>query len=492
MEGDIGVKQREQAMVVLGSRTRSRRALPKLFLIALFFAFLFLKLSNLTPRVSDENWFFYAVHLVTEGSLPYRDFFFAHLPGQLLLYLPLMRGVGFNLTIIKSFSFLFVVASAFLLYRMLARRVNSTSGLFAAALFLFSPIVMWTSDFVSGVHESTFFLVLSWYLLSSSPVWAGLALSAGLLTRQYILPAAIGLVIWEVSRRKYRIALSYLLAAALPFLLVNIGLFLWFSEAFLTPAWRYHLLAKFTQKQTQGDAVTFLRDNWAILLFSLAGIWMLLRHRGGMARWRRGVKLGHAALVALFAQVLFLASLTYLFQLYYVTLVPFLAVLSSLALTIFLPSRSRKIAALAVMVLVIYQAVTYQRELARNGEFAELGEISSFVRSSTREEETLFGAYEVTPLLALSANRSITQNELDTNEQRHLAGLMSVAQATRLATQSGMFIQLGALDRSSSELLRIHPQFVDLDIVSEACNLSRSARLSGGMEYGVILLWRCP
>ena len=214
-------------------RQNSRKYL--LIFLGFSAAFLALKLPHVAPRVSDENYYIYATHLVLGGALPYRDFFLAHFPTQILLYAALAKMFGFSIAGFKVLQLLVTVGSAFLLFRIGSRKRNAAVGIVASA-----PL-------------------------------AGLALFVGLTMRRYILPAALGFVAYELLKRNWRKVMSFLTCSLSPFFLVNIVLFALFGEDFLTSVWRYQL-AKFSASLAEDPFGLFLRKDWVLVMLSTGGI----------------------------------------------------------------------------------------------------------------------------------------------------------------------------------------------------------------------------
>src|SRR3990170_1818832 len=99
-------------------------------------AFFLGKYFNISPRVSDENLYFYGAHLLNLGILPYRDFFFQHLPTQIMLFAILIRWFGFHLQLLKSVHLIASIGTAFLLFRVVNERGSRKGGILAALLFL--------------------------------------------------------------------------------------------------------------------------------------------------------------------------------------------------------------------------------------------------------------------------------------------------------------------------------------------------------------------
>lgn len=459
-------------------------------------AFLVLKLVNLAPQVSDENLYFYAAQLVANGVVPYRDFFFQHPPTQILLLAFLIKLFGFRLFAFKLVHVLVTLGSAFLLYRLTGSK-RGAMGLFASLFFLSSSVIFTATDFAVGVHEATFFLILSWYLLGKRPKLAGLALFLGLTIRMYILPAGLGLAAYAFWRGNRRGTTHFLLYSLVPFALFNLVLLGLFGEGFLTPVWRYHFL-KPTVEIRQQAFTDFFRNEKFLLLFSAASAFILLR-RAVAGRWifppaparlSGDVHLGLAAAFGLAAQFIFLSRLPTVFLIYFVTVIPFLAVLASLTLAVFLPARSRKAAYLFVVLVFGLNALSYEKNMAGKYAFGALDDIVADVRKVTGARETIFGAYLVTPAVALYSDRSITDHEVDTNTQRFMTGLLSAETSTRLATSSGVFLQSVIFDEGTGAVRNVDP-FVDPGILVESCRPHRMYPVDQDFGFNRLVLWKC-
>jgi hypothetical protein len=469
-------------------------------LVFLAFAagFLLLKLINLSPRASDENWYFYAAKLFTDGVVPYRDFFIAHPPGQFLLYSVLIKMIGFNLYVLRFMAPVFGMGSAFVLYRLLVEKKREDAAILASLFFLFSFVVLGATDFSLGVHEATFFLVLSWYLLQRSAILGGLSLFVGLTFRLYILPAALGFLAFEFIKKNYRKVLKYAIFAVVPFVLVNLALLFLFGEKFFTPVWRYHFL-KLNLSFVADEFPLFIRNDVLLLLFSVGGVWLMLRKvmsgrrtwKSALARQPAIIDLGISATVAVIMQLVFLQGLSRIFHFYFLTLMPFLSVIASLSLSFFLPLRSRKLALPLVVAISIFNSFFYQKEQAKLATLESLDEIVSDIKSITNNNDTIFGAYIITPLLAAKTDLAITENQVDTNFQRYMTGLFPADEATRLATKSAVFIQKAVVDYDTGEVLQLAPSYVDRKALLSSCILFKDYSAKHGYGFNAIVLWDC-
>lgn len=470
---------------------------PLLFFICIASGFLVLKLITLSPRISDENLYFYASLLLTRGILPYRDYFIGQLPTQIILNAILLKLFGVNLIVLKIVPLVATIATSALLLRMFTERRNPRGGMLVTALFLGSFVVIGTTDFAYGVHMATLLLVFSWYLLERSPFWAGLVLCVGLTYRLYILPAALGFAAYELVRGNWRRVAVFLGSSLVPFVVVNLVLFFLFGEPFTTAVWRYHMI----KLAVPGDPLTFpifIRNDILPLMFAAAAVWTLVKTRVG--RIRKGevvriepstVNLGLSAASAAAAQLLFLLLLSLVFQFYFVTLMPFLTLLASIALGALLPRRSQRFALPVVLAFALLSAITYLRGPSKMASFDHWEDAVRDVQRLAREDETIFGTYLVTSLLAVLSDRDVTEMEIDTNFQRHLAGLFSSEEATRVATASAVVIEQANIDELTGTLTDFEPFYIDQRTLAESCRLYKTYPVKHEPRFNALVLWDC-
>lgn len=458
--------------------------------------FVLLKLVNLVPRISDENLYFYTASLISKGFFPYRDFFFQHLPGQIVLYALVIKIFGFKLLILKLFPLFYSIGSAFLLFKMVGGNRGREFGVVAAGLFLFSYVTLPSTDYGNGPLGAIFFLLLSWYLFSRSAKLAGLMLFFALAVRFYILPAAAGIVLYKIWKRQFREVFWFLVYSAVPFIVVNLTFFLLYGEQFLTPVWRYHLL-KSTLSVKQSIFSDLYKSDLVLFLFAIAGIYSLftvVRRKTRVVLHKGHAKfldIGISAALALIAQYLFFYSLSNVFFFYFVVLVPFLSVLGALSLVVFVPKRSRRAALLLVIALSLFNSFFYQKSIARMAVARNLDEMVADVQALTDEGDSIYGSYLIAPLVALKAERKIIDNEVDTNIQRYATGLISAQKATELATQSAVFFQNTHISKETGDILRFEPYFLIRSVVQEHCSIFRTYDMHHDFRFNAIILWDC-
>lgn len=504
-------------------KLRLRRSLKlRLLLVLALGIFLILKLTNIAPKLSDEGFYFYNANLIAQGQLPYQDFFFQHLPGQILFLAGIIKTFGYNLYLLKTIPILASIGTATLLYRM-------TRNFITPILYLFSLSVLATTDHSTGVHEAVFLLVLTWLLLDRQKFfWAGLVLFLALTYRIYVLPAALGITLyhlWKDSR--YQVPgfsfqapgnrltgnrqlapgkptkwLVFLLTSLIPFSLVNLTLWQTYGEKFLTPVWRYHFLK--SEGIDKGKIFSFfLANEWMLLALALTGLVVFLitkskfqnpKSKTNSNDQNPNSKLNKAALFGLLAQGAFLLVFADIYYFYLVTLIPFLAVLAVYSIRSLTSPKSLILFLAAFAIINFYN---YQTNHAPVSVLTNLDRIKGDVKGLTKEDDppsgeagTVWGSFVVTPLIALESDRKITENQVDTNAKRNYAGLLSSDEATRLATESALFIQTATLD-TSGKILSLEPDYVKQYVIQDSCTLFRTYPIPRDYEKNAILLWQC-
>lgn len=172
----------------------------------------------------DEGWYLYAANLVSEGEVPYRDFFFTQgpvMPYVYSLFTGLWRNYGllgarlFNL----SLGFLGIAFAC-----ALARRFSTRAAVIAFILLATNLYHLYYLTIPKTYALSSLFVILGFYALSFERVWTYalsalfLVLAAGTrFSLGAILPVVMVALIWKGSRFWVVFALSGVVFAGLLF-----------------------------------------------------------------------------------------------------------------------------------------------------------------------------------------------------------------------------------------------------------------------------------
>ncbi len=137
--------------VPLTLRALGRSAEP--WLVALLLGmYALLKVNGLRYSTTDEALYFYAAKLWSEGTLPYRDFFFSHPPLHLAVPTLLYKVLGYHFLIGKWLSALAALVAALFNWRMARHWLGPWGGLLALTLNLLACEVLQASTNLTGIN----------------------------------------------------------------------------------------------------------------------------------------------------------------------------------------------------------------------------------------------------------------------------------------------------------------------------------------------------
>ena len=248
------------------------------FAVAFVFALVQAKgLASISP--GDENTYFYMAKEISEGQLPYRDFFYAHPPLHILILSIIVGIFGINFVALKSATLIAILASSFFVYKISLEIFKNrfkdqnylAASLISLLLYLFSFDILFKGTFSIGIEFSLMFLQISFYLFLTHRHFLG-GIFAGLagLTRFYTIPVIFALLVFmaikKIQERKIKDVMHFLLGFSLTFIFVIGALVLIFGDKFTEPVFTYHLLKTKLPGQRNMVYKIVLQNNWTLLL----------------------------------------------------------------------------------------------------------------------------------------------------------------------------------------------------------------------------------
>ncbi|MBI2660765.1 glycosyltransferase family 39 protein [Candidatus Woesearchaeota archaeon] len=432
----------------------------------------------LVPQPGDENVYYYMGKLVSEGSVPYRDFFYAHPPLQLYILAAAFKLFGFNIAVLKLIPLASVLVTALFVYLTARHLFGSLKGVIALAMYLFSYSIMFNSVFSFGLETATMFLIIGvhQYFVKGRAFIGGLFFGIAGVTRLLALaPAAVIIATAFFRDRKAAYRLSSGLASV--FIAVNLLFILFLGAAFVFPVYKFHLL-KGADASRFSEYINVVKLNW--LLFSLFII------SAAMIIIRKEKKLYEIMLPAS-AYLAILAFMSRVFNFYFIAAFPFMAIgAGHLAGTIIEASKTRKY--MWAIVIIISGAFAWNL-IADAGFLQKVGftgfsrgtEIKEFVLSQSRPTTLLFGDSSSTPLIALMTGRSIAFNFVDTNPVVFATGIVDIRKTLDGIRGSDIiFIARGSEGISGLEYVR--------EFVNDKCSLIGSFK---DKIEGYYLFYKC-
>ena len=305
----------------------------KEFLAFLTVAFIFALveargLVNIAP--GDENVYFYMAKSVSEGQLPYRDFFYAHPPLHVLILALVIKIFGANFLALKTAALLTLLTASFFLFKaavvLLKDKFNDCNHLLisitAVALFLFSFEVMFKATFSLGIELSIMLVMISFYLMLANKfflfgIFAGLAGLARIYALAPVFAIFIFILIKKINQKKIKDFLHAAFGFIITFVLVISVLIMLFGSKFIEPVFMYHLLK--IRLPNQGFQVykNVLQENWLIIAAFLSSVFV------------KNKKQFQLLYFIIFLCLIFLLSLNVPAEFYFTAAFPFMSIIGA-------------------------------------------------------------------------------------------------------------------------------------------------------------------
>ncbi len=384
-------------------------------------------LAHIAP--GDENVYYYMAKSITEGQLPYKDFFYAHPPLHILILSVIIKIFGVNFTLLKFATLLALLTASFFLYKtsleFFKNNLNEENALLisilALLLFLFSFEVLFKATFSMGINFSLMFLMISFYLIFAKKYFTG-GVFAGLagLTRFYTLAPIIAIFIFIIIKKfqEKNIKDSFNMVSGffITFGITIIALYFFFGQNFTDPVFRYHLLKPKLPNQKIIIYKNVLTENWIIFLAFLSSLFM------------QNKKKFQFFYFMIFVYFLFLLFINVIEEFYFSIAFPFMAISGSYSIVYLINKIKLKyiryFAIIFICLIFLWNTTADVMFLEKIGflEFSQLNQLVDIV-SKSNPKLKLFGDDSIVPLLALITNRSIALNFIDSNEMRFTSGL---------------------------------------------------------------------
>lgn len=188
-----------------------------LFVSIIIFSFILLKITNWGVRLSDTNIYFSIASRVFDGQLPYKDFFFANFPFFIYVSSLYYFLLGKSLNLFYLTSVIEIAIVTFLIYKITYRKTNDyLISLLSSALYIFSFIILTTSDHQTGVSTASLLSVLGFYFIQKNKFFlSGLFAALCVLTKAYFLPVALSFVFYLSVKRDWKNLKPFLLGSLL-------------------------------------------------------------------------------------------------------------------------------------------------------------------------------------------------------------------------------------------------------------------------------------
>lgn len=377
-----------------------KRLLPLFLAIGIL---IILRLSNLSVRLSDTNIYFYTAYEILHGKLLYKDIFFTNLPlfpyiSSVYLFLSKNNILFYYFTPTIEIS----IITLLMYYLVYKKTKEYMTALCAALLYLFSFMVLSTSEHQTGVFLASLFSIIAYFFWERKKyILMGIILACMLLTKAYFLPVAISFFLTLFIQKNYKI----LFKISLSFSLTICGILLPFL--ILSPNELYRDIVQYSLTRLAG--VSKIDILWFFLTKDFLFFMLLVFN---FFNFRKNI---FFACISLFS-ILFFFFYTDTYYLYLNFLPPFLC----LSLPLFLHFLKQQLHTQKFVfptILVLFLSLNI---ILYMNTFRDLGEISNIDLLTTTiqkyQPSALYGINDVTPALAYMTNTPLLNDIVDTNE----------------------------------------------------------------------------
>jgi 4-amino-4-deoxy-L-arabinose transferase-like glycosyltransferase len=358
-----------------------------------------IRLFFIHPTFSDENFYFNVAKVVSEGEIPYKDFFLAHPPLQIYTLALFFRFFGVSFLLGKILILIISSLTVFLLFLISRELFDEKTAFIASLVFLLTPAFLAFSGMGYGMWEATLLVLASMYFMIKNKLSLALIAFISAIFFRYLAIIYLPFLILFLYLRKEKTKKFLLLFFGL-FLLSFILLFSLFGSNYIRQTVYYQIFSK-----TQLTAQT---QYWGIGIF----FFFLALISSFVAYVEKDRILLLLALTPLIADSVILLILRQIFYHYFLISLPFCVIALSRVL---ISSKDRIVKLIIPTILflsIIFNMQTIDFYL--NPIHAEkFYYISEFVNNNTSKSDKIFGEPIATNYASFTTGRKIAGNYLD-------------------------------------------------------------------------------
>lgn len=447
--------------------------------IGLLLLFLILKISSLSIKISDTNIYWYTAYKLTQGEILYKDIFFTNLPFFPYLSALYFFLVGKSLSLYYLTSAVEVSVTAFLIFLIVYKQTKKyVYAISSFVLYLFSFMVLSTSEHQTGVFAASLFATAGYYFFTERKyLLNGVLLSLSVLTKAYFLPVVATIFLITLFRNVRKDFLCLLIGFA-GTTVVLLGPFLLFARGeFLNNVFTYSLTRSAGLDKTEIVWFFITKDFFffILLLFNLVFI-------------KRRLFFGVFSLFS----ILFFFGYKDAYYLYLNFLAPFLA-LSAPSLFELI---EQKFAVQKMVIPTIILLGALANLFTYFSGFRDLQKISGYTLLTNtiqkHKPEYLYGVNDTTPALAYSTNTPLLNNIVDTNVNIFRKKFLDAKKLTKDAiANKTILVAHGAVYPQLRVEEYVVDEIFDKELIKKFCKLLKSVPVTSEGYVNRISLLKC-
>jgi len=376
------------------------------------------------PNFSDETIYINMAKALKEGLLPYKDFFYAHPPFQLLLLFPAAATGNFLFT--KIYISIIGLICTFLTYLISKKIFDEKTAFISMLFFLIFPGFIIFGNSAMGTFESLLLFLLSFhFLLKDKPLLSAILMSISFFTRYLVLLLIPFVLIYLFLYKKK--SLKYFL---IYFIFISFGLFLaiysLFGFNFIRDTVIYHFGRNI--KSSLG------LSNWIWQYLSLGFFTNFISIISlTFGYFKKDYKLMLFSVYPPFYDITILLLFKQVIYHYFAFALPFVAISFGRA---FSQSKFIDLKIFLILILLLsfitnFKSLLYYFDKNKNLVFDE---IVNYTLEHTQKDDLIFGEPRSINYISFITNRKIALNYFD-SDLKHLSfeGLEKVAEEVKKA-----------------------------------------------------------
>jgi len=444
--------------------------------------FWLIKLAHLEFHFGDGNVYYYMADRLLQGTLPYRDFLIADPPLLVILLAGIKLLIGNQLILFQTVPLILESITAVLLF-FLSRQQLPKLAKFIPALYLFSFLILSTTDYLTGLHFVNCLIVLA-YFFRKKPYLSGIFWGLATLIKLYVIPGFIGWMIVLFMQKKWpqfkKTAIAYIATGALimlPFLILSPDNVI-----------NHIILHQFNRPKglSKLNIFRFFIQHDLLLLLTVGFNFYLTKHK--------------KFLIPLLCWLIFYVIFKDLYYLYLGVMAPWII----LSLVNFWQALEKKLncqknnlgsqlVLMSLIMLFFTQIIGlnfYQKNIQQQGVFTQAPAVAEYI--NTLPTKPLYGSHEVAPLVALLSHRQLFDHQIDTNAQLFGSGALDKNEISQAAAEQGVYLLTKVADIPQSiDLNQGYDGYFSPTVFEQACQRLKIINGNDGDLFDDVAVYDC-
>lgn len=442
--------------------------------------FLCIRLFSTSIRLSDTNIYFYTAWQILHGQILYKDIFFTNFPFFPYLSSLYLLSTGNNIWGYYTTTGFEIIATAVILYTIIIRSFRSKLvAITSVVLYLFSFIILATSDHQTGVFAASFFATIAYFFHQQKKYFlVGVFVGLSLMTKAYFLPIAATFGVFLLIQKEWSHLLRFVAGSVLAVVLVLLPTLILAPSQFIADVFAYSLTRGAGTNKFEVLRFFAFHD---IMLFGVlvANICLLKRYR-------------FLGIFSIFS-LIFIFMYQDIYFLYLNFLIPFL-ILSFANIQELLNKKTNLHRFIIPSVVVIFSIVNGAVYLSHYRTFQTIPNVDRIAAEiKANKPDVLYGVNDSTPLFAYLSQTPMLNNITDTNTNIFRKKILNSDMLTKQAVQQKSILILhGAVYPEFGISEPILDEIVNRQEVINECKIWKSVPVTAEGYINRLSFFTCP